>query len=83
MLKVELIGKRNFSINISEILKWTKNENLLKMEDKTTLSYDLEELASKNTLKGIFVKNMLKKIKEEPEKEETILKAIEITLQTF
>lgn len=83
MFKVVLTGRRNFEIFIGKILDFIGNENILKIEDKTTLPYDLEALKCQNSLKGIFVKNMLQKLKENPEKEEEIKKAIEICLSVL
>lgn len=79
--KIILTGKRNFEINISEILKEMQNGNILKIKDNTSIKIELEELAKQKSLKGIFVKNMLEKINEE--NEEQIIKAIEIGLDAM
>lgn len=79
--KIILTGKRNFEINISEILKEMQNENILKIKDNTSIKIDLEELAKQKSLKGIFVKNMLEKINEENKVQ--IIKAIEIGLDAM
>lgn len=83
MFKVVLTGKRTFEIFVNKILDFIGNENILKIEDKTTLPYDLDALKNQNSLKGIFVKNMLEKIKENPEKEREIQRAIEIGLSVL
>lgn len=79
--KIILTGKRNFEINTYEILKHIQNKQILKIKDETNLRIDLYELAKQNSLKGIFVKNMLDKINED--NEEYILKAIEIGLDAM
>lgn len=40
-------------------------------------------MANKNNLKGIFIKDLLKKLEDEPENSEKIYKAIEIGLSAF
>ncbi len=79
--KITLKGNRSFEINIYEILKHIQNKQILKIKDKTNLKINVYELAKQNSLKGIFVKNMLEKINED--NEEQILKAIEIGLDAM
>ena len=81
--KIILIGNRQFEINIYNIIKYIQNNNILKIKDKTKLKYDLEKISKENSLKGIFVKELLEKIKENPEEKETIEKAIEIGLEAM
>lgn len=49
----------------------------------TQIGVDLQKEAKKNNLKGIFVKNLLKKVDEDPKNSEKIYKAIEIGLNAF
>lgn len=79
--KILLTGKRNFEINTYEILKQIQNKNIIKIKDNTSMKIDLEELAKQNSLKGIFVKNMLEKITQDNKEE--ILKTIEIGLDAM
>ncbi len=81
--KIVLTGNKNIEINTNKILENTIYKNIIKIKDKTTLKIDLSSIAKQNNLKGIFVKNLLEKIEEEPENKEKILKAIEIGLLTF
>lgn len=79
--KIILMGKRNFEIQPTEILKQITIKNIIKMKDKTTLKLDLEVLAKEESLRGIFIRNLLEK--KTPENEEQILKAIEIGLEAM
>jgi len=54
-----------------------------KVVDNTVLKINLDELKNEMTLKGIFVKNMLKKIEENPEDFERLNKALKIGLNAF
>lgn len=83
MYKVILTGIRNFEINTVEILSLISNTNILKLEDSTKIGYDLESIKMQNSLKGIFVKEMLEKIENNPEQEEIIKKAIEVGLEAL
>lgn len=55
-----------------------------KVKDKTEISTDLEGLANEISLKGIFVKRMLERIKNADEGEkQTLQKALKLGLQAF
>ena len=59
---------------------------IIKVKDKTKIAYDLEKISNNNTLKGLFAKNMLEKLKDENLNEEDkkiIEKAIEIGLDAL
>ena len=81
--KIILTGKRNFEIDQYEIQKYINHNNIVKIKDYTTLKIDINEIAKQNNLKGIFTKNMLQKLEQEPENEELILKALEIGLEAM
>ena len=80
--KIILTGERNFEINTNEIQKHI-DEKIIKIKNTTKIKQNLQEIAKQNTLKGIFVKNMLKKIEQYPEQAEKLEKAIEIGLQNM
>ncbi len=81
--KIVLIGKRNFEINTREILRVVSRENVLKIKDNTKISYNIEELAKQNNLKGIFIKEVLEAYKNGLCTEEEYQKAIEIGLDAM
>lgn len=81
--KIILQGKRNFEIDTYEIQKYINSSNIIKIKDHTTLKIDINELGKQNNLKGIFVKNMLEKLKQEPQNKQLILKAIELGLEAM
>lgn len=83
MYKLILIGKRNFDINVRELLKVVSLENILKIKDLTKLNYDLETISKENNLKGIFIREILKRLETGEYTEEEIQKAIEIGLQSM
>lgn len=81
--KIQLVGERNFEIDMIEINRFIENKNILKIKNLTKLKQDIYQIAEENTLKGIFVRNMLKKIEEQPDEKEMILKAIEIGIEAM
>ena len=81
--KIVLDGKRNFEIDTREILKLINRNNIFKVKDKTKTNYNLEEISKENNLRGIFVKEALKKLELEEYSEEEIIKAIEIGLDAM
>ena len=86
-LEIILVGNRNFEIDKYDILKYIVNNRIIKIKNKTKIAYDLERIAeSKTTLKGIFVEEMLSKIKKEEltEEEKNIIeRAIEIGIEAL
>lgn len=85
-VKIILKGDRNFEIDTYEIIKLITNDRIIKIKNKTKIAYNLEKLSHNNTLKGLFTKNMLEKLKNENLNEEDkkiIEKAIEIGLDAL
>ena len=78
LYKIILIGKRKFEINTYKLFKLLEIKNIIKIKDKTILDYNLEEIANDFSLKGIFAKEMLKKLNDENLDKEIVQKAIEI-----
>lgn len=83
LYKIILIGNRNFEINVYKLYKLVETENIIKIKDKTKINYNLEEIVNDSTLKGIFAKEMLEKLKDENIDKETIEKAIEIGMNSL
>ena len=81
--KIILVGKRSFEINTRELLKILPTENILKIKDETSLSYDIEELATQNNLRGIFIRELLSKYHSGECTDEEFQKAIEIGLDAM
>ncbi|MBP3597547.1 MAG: DNA repair exonuclease [Clostridia bacterium] len=83
LYKITLTGARKFVINIREIQKFIDNDKIIKIKDTTKLGYDLEEIANETTLRGIYVRKLLEKLKTGLYEEEVIEKAIEIGLEAM
>ena len=84
LVKIILRGKRKFEIDKYDIYKLIVNQNIIKINDNTTLEYNLEEMANNTTLKGLFIKEILKKKENCSEEELDIIdKAIEITFEAL
>lgn len=85
-VEIILNGKRKFEINKYDLLKYIENNRIIKIKNQTQISYDLEKISNETTLKGLFVKEMLKKYNDEDitvEKKEIIEKAIEIAFDAL
>lgn len=84
-IEIVLVGERNFEIDKYEILKFIENERIIKIKDETKIARDLEKISNENTLRGLFVKEMIEKLKSENdlEKKEILEKAIEIGLDAL
>ncbi len=76
--KISLIGRRSFEIDLYKLNKLIINSNIIKVKDYTKLNYDLEKISKENTLKGLFVKEIMQKMEENPEDEEILQNALDI-----
>ncbi len=78
--KIELTGVRNVDVKklIDEL--YISNEKVCNVIDNTRYEYDLEKIAKQDTLKGLFVRNILEEIKNNPEDERTLMQALEYVL---
>lgn len=78
--KLILTGDKNFEININNLFKYINNENIIKIKNNTKLKVDLEEISKENSLKGLFVKEILEEMQKENYNKETLENALEIGL---
>ena len=76
--KILLIGTKNIEIDTNELLRYAENKNIIKLKNKTKVEYDLEKISKEQSLKGIFVKELLEQINDE--NKEQILESIYIGL---
>lgn len=83
MCKLILIGIRNFEIDTNKILKLVINKNILKIKNKTKIKFNLEEIATQNNLKGIFIKEMLELLNNDEYDKEIVEMTIEIALNNM
>lgn len=76
--KIILTGTKNIEIDINELKKYVANKNIIKLKDKTKVEFDLEKISKEQSLKGIFVKELLEQINDD--NREQILESIYIGL---
>lgn len=83
--KIILTGKRNFEINIYDLFKLNLDDKIIKIKNKTKLNYDLDKIKDENTLKGLFVKEVMKRLNEARDQEEIekLEKSLEIGLEVL
>ena len=81
LYKIILNGKRNFEINIYNLYKYELNERIIKIKNKTKPNFNLEEISRENTLRGLFVKEIIQEIKNKNYDEEIIEQALEIGME--
>lgn len=76
--KIILVGTKNIEIDTNDLIKYITNKNIIKIKDKTKVEYDLDKISKEQSLKGIFVKELLEQMNEE--NREQILESIYIGL---
>ena len=85
LYKIELVGSipPETQLNLAEITaRLSAVLYFVKLRDKTEFAIDLELLATEPTLKGVFVKNMLEKLKTADDKD-AVTRALNIGLRAF
>lgn len=85
LYKLSLCGntEKAIRLNLKEIAERLSTElYFVKLKDKSCVSENLDAIAKENSLKGIFVRKMLEKIKSEENKEEYEY-ALKIGLKAF
>lgn len=84
LYKILLVGKRNLEINRYKLIKMIEKRNIIKIKDKTTLGYDVTQIATeRTTLRGIYVKELLERLEKEEEEanKEILERALEIGVE--
>lgn len=76
--KILLTGSRQIPIDTLELIRYVEERNMIKIKDKTQVEYDLKKIAKEQSLKGIFVKELLEQMNEDNQKQ--ILESIYIGL---
>ena len=76
--KIIFTGRTNMQVDILELIKCIENKYIIKIKNKTTKEYALEEIAKEQSLRGIFVKELLNQINDKNKEE--ILESIYIGL---
>ena len=79
--EIYLVGNRNFEIDLYSLKKLVVINNIIKVKDETKLAINLEEISKDNTLKGLFVREILSRMNDENYDKETLEKALEIGLE--
>ena len=83
LYRLNLVGKRNFIINIEDILDFCIKKNLLKVKDCSTINIDIDEILKENSLRSIFIEEVLNKAEKEGLDKEQVMKAIELGLEVM
>lgn len=83
LYKINLTGKRYFTIKKDQIRKICTKSNIVKIKDKTKTGKNIEEIAKEQSVRGIFVRNMLEKKDTQGLDDEYIEKTIELGLEVL
>lgn len=79
--EVYLVGSRKFEIDLYNLKKLIYRNNIIKIKNKTKIDYNLEEISRENTLKGLFVKEIMSRLDSEEYDKEVVEQALEIGLE--
>ena len=87
IFKLNLIGELDASFKIDEDILQEKLSNdfyFVKVKDKTNIKIDIDSLENENSIKGLFVKNLKKKLIDANDEEKEIVElALKIGLQSL
>lgn len=83
LVKIILIGNKNFEIDINKIKNLLQNQNIIKIKDLTSVNIDIEKIINENTLKGFFVRNVIEKYNDGQIDEEQTNSIIKIGLDSM
>lgn len=83
LYEMYLVGNREFEVNTRDIFKLVTKPNILKIKDSTKIKYNLDEIKKENTLRGLFVQELLNIKNTSDYTDEEIQKAIEIGLNSL
>ncbi len=76
--KILFTGTKNIEIDTNELIKYVSKKNIIKLKDKAETEYNIEKIATEQSLKGIFVKELLSQMNNE--NKEQILESIKLGL---
>lgn len=80
--EINLVGDRSFEIDMYNLKKMITSPRIIKLKNSTKIGYDLEKLSNENTLKGLYVKELVSRIENADDKEKKVLEeALEIGLE--
>lgn len=83
LYKIILTGKRNFEIEILNLYKFITKPNIIKIKNKTTINYKLEQMKNNYTLKGIFIEQILDEMQKQNYSKEELEQILEIGLSVL
>lgn len=83
LYEIVLTGRHQFEIKTNEVFKMVSDNRILKIKDTSKIFYDIDEIQKEKSLKGLFVKNVLKQKDTGKYTDEEIEKALEIGLNSF
>lgn len=78
--EIYIIGNRSFEIDLYNLKKMIYKKNIIKIKDKTRLAYNLDEISKSNSLKGLFVREIVNRLNSDEYDKEIVKKALEIGL---
>lgn len=80
--EINLTGDRSFEIDMYNLKKMITLARIIKLKDSTKIGYDLDKLSNENTLRGLYVKELMNRIENADDKERKVLEeALEIGLE--
>ena len=83
--KIILTGKRQFDIDENKILEMVNIKNIIRIRNHTQVKYDINDVSSQASLKGLFAKRILEKINntEDEQEKSQLLNAFEIGMDVL
>ena len=85
LIELELVGIRNFEIDIYDLYKFIFRDQIIKIKNNTKINLNFEKIKNEKTLRGFFIKEMLNKLENvsDDSERECMIRAMEIGLEQF
>ena len=81
--KINLIGRRNFELNVKDIKSGITHENILQIKDLTKMNYNIASIMNEKNLRGAFVNRVFALRDNQTITQEEMDKMLEIGLNAM
>ena len=83
LVKIILVGNKTFDIDVKNISRLISNNKVVKVKDETKIEIDIETLSKQDSLKGLFIRQVLEMFENNKIDENQLNEIIKIGLSAM